>query len=351
MFPPSGVYATRYEEDTAIVRTKTQWVLTIVGLIVLFTMPLFIGSYLTKFITHVAIVIVAVQGINILTGYCGQITLGHAAFMAVGGYISAILSVRYGLPIWVALPCSALGAGLVGALVGLPSLRVKGLYLALATVAAQFIIHWAILNNPEWTGGTSGLILPYPEIGGFVIDTTMRFYYLAIPVMCVMVLFAKNLARTGVGRAFISIRDNDKAAESIGINLAFYKTLAFFIGCLFAGVAGSLWAYYAHHITIEGAFTFMDSIWYVGMAIVGGLGSTVGIIFGVIFILGLNQLVLYYGPAISDTFSWAGTGLVSGMLAFLIGLVIIVFLIFEPRGLAHRWEMFKASYRLHPYDY
>ena len=351
MFPPSGIYATRYEQDTAIVRTKTQWALTIAGLILLFTLPLFIGSYLTKFITYLAIVIVAVQGINILTGYCGQITLGHAAFMAVGSYVSAILSIRYGLPIWVTLPCAALGAGLVGAVVGLPSVRVKGLYLALATVAAQFIIHWAILNTPEWTGGTSGLILPYVELGGFALDTTFRFYYFAIIITCIMVYFAKNLARTGVGRAFVAIRDNDKAAESIGINLFFYKALAFFIGCLFAGVAGSLWAYYAHHITIEGAFTLMDSVWYVGMAIVGGLGSTLGVIFGCVFILGLKELVLYFGPTISAALPWAGSGLVSGMLAVLIGLVIVIFLIFEPRGLAHRWELLKASYRLHPYNY
>ncbi len=351
MARPCGVYDSSYAQDMAIVRTRWQWVLSIAGLILLFSLPLFLSGRWLNLINLIGISLIAVHGLNILTGYCGQISLGQAAFMAVGAYTSGVLTAKLGLSFWVALPCSALTAGVIGLIFGLPSLRVKGFYLAMATLAAQFIIP-ALISHPleGITGGIHSLIVPAPKIGGKVLSSPQSMFYIIIPLTALMTFFAKNLVRTGVGRAFIAIRDNDLAAEVMGINIFYYKLLAFFICSVYAGVAGSLWAHWMRAINPD-HFTLMDSIWYVGMMIVGGMGSTVGAVFGVSFLRILDELTKILGSWLAVIIpAWAA--FLQGALGPLIyGLVIILFLIFEPRGLAHRWEIFKNSYRLRPFAY
>ena len=348
---PCGTYDESYAQDMAIVRTRLQWIILIVGLILLFSLPLFVSGRWLNLLNLIGISLIAVHGLNILTGYCGQISLGQAAFMAVGAYTSGVLTAKLGFSFWAALPCSALSAGIVGLIFGLPSLRVKGFYLAMATLAAMFIIP-AVISHPleGITGGVHSLIVPAPKVGETVCTSPQSMFYIIFPIAVLMTFFAKNLVRTGVGRAFIAIRDNDLAAEVAGINVFGYKLLAFFICSVYAGVAGSLWAHWMRAINPD-HFTLMDSIWYVGMMIVGGMGSTAGAVFGVVFLRILDELTKMLGMTLSGIFvAWAAF-LQAALGPIVYGLVIILFIVFEPRGLAHRWEIFKASYRLRPFAY
>lgn len=344
---PSGTFQENYAQDMAIVRTRAQWAMLFAFLAFLFTCPLFFSDRILTVLTIIGITIISVLGLNILTGYCGQISIGHAGFMAVGAYTSAVLCAKLGWSFWAALPCAALAAGMVGILFGLPSLRIKGFYLIMATIAAHFIIMWVILQLYNVTGGGDGLAVPRPEIGDFVLKSKSSYFYLVMIIACLATFLAKNIVRTRAGRAFIAIRDNDLAAEVMGVNLWAYKLLAFFIGCVFAGVAGSLLVHYFAFASPT-QFPFMDSVWYLGMLIVGGMGSTAGAIFGVVALKLLDELVTIVGPILSAVVApqaAASLGLIMR------GLVIIIFLIFEPRGLAHRWELIKAYYRLWPFSH
>jgi len=333
----------------AIVRTKTQWAMLLALFVVLFTAPLYWGNYWLGVANLIGITIVAVTGLNILTGYCGQLSIGHAGFIAVGAYTSAVLTNRFELPFLVGLLAAGVTAGIIGLIFGIPSLRVKGFYLAISTIAAQFIIIWVISHWSGVTGGFNGISVPPASIGGITFVSQSSLFYLILLITVLVVFMAKNLARTRAGRAFIAIRDNDLAAEVMGINLFRYKLLAFFIGCFLAGIAGSLLAHWIGFMSVE-HFTIMDSILYIGMIIIGGLGTTTGPIFGVIFIRLLQQGITFIAPVLESTFALPA-GFTTGIGPMVFGLAIILFLILEPRGLAHRWQLFKASYRLWPFSY
>jgi branched-chain amino acid transport system permease protein len=334
----------------AIVRTKTHWMLLVAFLIILFTAPLYLSNYWLSVLDKIGITLIAAIGLNILIGYCGQLSIGHMGFMAVGAYTSAILTTRFELPFPVSFICAGIMAGVVGIIFGLPSIRVKGFYLAITTIAAQFIVMW-IISQWNWTGGQLGMTVPFASVGDFVFRSGQSQFYLIIGITVACVFLAKNLVRTKVGRAFIAVRDNDLAAEVMGVNLTYYKLLAFFIGCFFAGIAGSLFAHWNVSLTPE-AFSFKDSILYVGMIIIGGLGTSIGPIFGVVFIRLLQEvLIINVVPFLSETLTSFPSGFASGVMPMTLGLVIVLFLILEPRGLAHRWNLFKASYRLWPFSY
>jgi branched-chain amino acid transport system permease protein len=347
---PSGTFNQSYAQDMAIFRARAHWIMLIAFLVFIFTCPLFLSNTILTIMIIIGITVIAVLGLSILTGYCGQISIGHAGFMAVGAYTSAILTAKLGFSFWAALPCSALGAGLAGLIFGLPSLKIKGFYLIMATIAAQFIIIWLILQFQNVTGGANGLAVPRPEIGGFVIRSKGSYFYLVLIIACLATFLAKNIVRTRVGRAFIAIRDNDLAAEVMGINLWSYKLLAFFIGCAYAGVAGSLLVHYIAFASVD-QFPFINSVLYLGMLIVGGMGSITGAIFGTVFLKLLDQLVTISGPVLAATFPAIAAQAAASLSLIMRGLIIIIFLIFEPRGLAHRWEMVKAYYRLWPFSY
>jgi branched-chain amino acid transport system permease protein len=341
------VFAQNYAQDMGILRTKSQWLMLVVFLIFLLACPLFFSDRVLTIMTIIGITIVSVQGLNILTGYCGQISIGHAGFMAVGAYTSGILTAKLGMPFWVALPCAALAAGMVGLIFGLPSLKIKGFYLIMATIAAQFIIVWLIIQLRSITGGPDGLSVPRPEIGSFVFRSKTSYFYLVMAIACLATFLAQNIVRTRAGRAFVAIRDNDLAAEVMGINLWAYKLIAFFIGCVYAGVAGSLLVHYFAFACLD-QFPFMNSVWYLGMLIVGGMGSVPGAIFGAVSLKLLDELVTIVGPVLSSVFAAqaaASLALISR------GVVIMLFLIFEPRGLAHRWDLIKGYYRLWPFSH
>lgn len=346
---PCGTLNETYGQDISVIRTRLQWLLTILALILLLTVPLFASHYVVSLANKIAITIIAVLGLQLVMGYCGLISFGQVAFMAVGAYTSAILTSSLGWPFWAALPTSGIAAGLAGVIGGAPSLRIKGFYLALATLAIHYIVAWLVLHL-DITGGTAGLHVPAPAVGNFAFDTEERMFYIILPLMLLMTYFAKNLTRHRAGRAFVAIRDNDLAAEVMGINLYYYKLLAFFIACFYAGIAGSLLAHWYLVVHPE-QFLMSDALFFIGMLIIGGLGSITGVFFGAIFVSLLDEGVMLASPVLAAAFPAIGTHPAASLSVSIFGLVIILFLIYEPRGLAHRWEIFKASYRLYPFAY
>ncbi len=348
---PSGVFNTKYETDIAVARTKTQWLLLAMGIVFVLTMPLFLPNYWLTWTTKLCVLIIILLGLHILTGLCGQYSLGQSAIMGVGAYTTAILATRYGLHPLACLPLSMLSAGVVGVIFGLPCFRIKGFYLAMSTFAAQIILVWCFLHLEEWTGGAIGIYLGKLNLGGIDFGSRANLCWLAIGMVVIATILAKNIQRTKTGRTFIAIRDNDLAAEVSGISLFRYKMLAFFIACLYAGAAGWLFVYSQGRVSPE-QFRFLDCILYLGMLTVGGLGSTTGVFFGTIFLQLLNALIVYLSPYVSKIASYdfamqfqTATG------GILFSLIVIAFLIFEPRGMYHLWEKIKSSYRLHPYSH
>ena len=335
-----------YAQDMAIIKGRQQWFWLFTFLALLLVCPLFLSDRLLTIATMIGIVVISVHGLNILTGYCGQISMGHVGFMAVGAYTSAILTAKLGWPFWFALPCAGLAAGAAGLLFGLPSLKIRGFYLIMATVAAAFIIIWLILQLRSLTGGPDGMPVPKPQIGSFVFSSKTSYYYLVMVIAALATYSAVNITRTRAGRAFVAIRDNDLAAEVMGINLWSYKLQAFFIGCVYAGVAGSLLVHYYGFASVD-QFPFMDSVWYVGMLIVGGMGSVTGAILGAVSLKLLDELVTAIGPIMSAAIAAQAAAAVALITR---GLIIIVFLIFEPRGLVHLWRVIEAYFRLWPFS-
>jgi branched-chain amino acid transport system permease protein len=344
---PCGVVDETYEKDIAIVRTWQHWTILILSLVVLFTLPLWGLYYLTSLINYLSITIIVVLGLQIVSGYCGQISFGQVAFMAVGAYSSAILTTKLDLSFFIALPLSGLIAGLIGVIGGAPSLRMRGFYLAIVTLAIHFVLMWLLLHL-DFLGANRGLNCPEPTIGSLAFDNDEKMYYLIVTVMVIMTFGARNLVRSHIGRAFVAIRDNDLAAEVMGINLFSYKLLAFFISCFYAGIAGSLMAH--QNLTIHpDQFTLLKAIEYVGMIIVGGMGSIPGVFFGVFFLVVLNELVMILTPIVTNWFPHLGSASTASLGVMALGISVALFLIYEPHGVAHRWEIFKASYRLYPF--
>ncbi len=346
---PCGTFNTTYKQDMALFRTKFLKFWMAVFFIALIVFPFVSNYYFLSLANLIGIAIIGALGLNILTGFAGQISLGHGAFIGVGAYTSALLVMRLHFPFWIAIIFAGFFTAIVGLIFGIPSLRVKGLYLAIATLAAQVIINFVMIHWSSLTKGTSGLPVNPPSLFGFVFDTDKKYYFLTMFFAVLATTFAKNLQRSRVGRAFMAIRDNDLAAEIIGINLYKYKLLAFFVSSFYAGVAGSLWAHYVTIITPE-HFTLSVSVDYLAMIIIGGVGSVLGSIYGAIFMVLLPEILKLIAGALSGIYPSIGN-FVSAMRDVVFGLTIILFLIYEPDGLNHRWQMIKAYWKLWPFSY
>ena len=466
---PAGVFDTSYAEDLRIDRTPRDKLWKNLAFAALLLLPMlsqssplgltWISDQYVSLVSRIAIFVIAVQGLNLLVGYTGQISLGHGAFMAVGAYGSAILARELGFTFWAALPTCALLTGAVGLVFGLPSLRVKGFYLAMATLAAQFIIPW-VLRYPmeDLTGGTRPLSVPAPIIGPFgayaedaLTDEALTFtagdayfvdvisvdfvsggegariqihnpggdavpygdvnlslrhnaegqvtglsyiaskhgayqvsllsdagevaaqavvrrgkalsfasdiamYYLIIPLAALLMFLARNIIRTRAGRAFISVRDNDLAAELLGINVFATKLRAFFLSSVYAGIAGCLLAFERNNLSLQ-MFELDVSIEMLAMLIIGGAGFPLGAMFGVAFIRLLQEaLIPALRPLLTDwlpqLFPFVdAVNIASAINPILFGGALILFLALEPRGIAHRWEVFKVAWKIRPYSY
>jgi branched-chain amino acid transport system permease protein len=286
-------------------------------------------------------------------GYTGQVSIGHGAFMSVGAYTAANLAIRLGSPWPVNLLAGGLMAALVGTVVGIPSLRIKGLYLAIATLAGQLIIEWTINHVTFISGGVQASIdVPRPRLGSFVISSQREMYYFLLVFVVLAIVGTLNLVRSRVGRAFIAIRDQDIAAEIIGINIFRYKLLAFAISSFYAGVTGVLYTYYLGIANYE-QFQIGVSIDYLAMIIIGGLGSVLGSVFGAFFVTLLPIVIRYAMEAFGGLFFGPQTvlNLIPNLRLMLFGVLIIFFLIVEPEGLNRLWRNIRNYFRIWPFAY
>jgi branched-chain amino acid transport system permease protein len=344
-----GGFRISYRSDERIFDT----VVPIVGIVLLLGVLLLVPSYATTYwldvLNRIGIAIIGALGLNILVGYTGQISIGHAAFLAVGAYATAILEIHAGLPFYLAIPAAALITSGFGLIFGIPSLRLKGLYLAIATLAAHFITSYGIIHWESVTKGVLGLMVPTASIFGIPLDSDARIFYLVIALVIPATFFAKNLFRTRVGRAFIAIRDRDVAAGVMGVSLYRYKLLAFVISSAYAGVAGGLMAHHSR-ILFPDAFTLLVAIDYLAMIIIGGLGSILGCIFGAIFMTLLPEVLKLSATSLTGVYPNA-FGLIASTRDIVFGLAVILFLMYEPQGLARIWLRIRSYWKLWPYAY
>jgi len=344
-----GDFKETYLQDEAIFQSLPVKFFLSLFFLFLLIFPFVANAYLLYMANMIGFAVIGAVGLNLLTGFTGQISLGHSAFIGVGAYTSAILITRYGLSFWVSLPIAGLVSALAGMIIGLPSFRVKGLYLCIATLASQFIFEFIFVHWESMTNGITGIHIPPPQICSFKFATEKDFYWITLFFAVLAVGYARNLVRSRMGRAFVAIRDRDLSAEIIGINLLHYKLSSFAISSFYAGITGALWMSFLKVVTPE-HFPFILSIQFLAMVIIGGMGSVLGSILGAVFMTIVPELLSYI------------TGLVKmqapGYEQFFIPLkevvfggLIIVFLIFEPHGLAEIWNRLKNVFRLWPFSY
>ncbi|ADZ69505.1 branched-chain amino acid ABC transporter permease [Polymorphum gilvum] len=345
---PTGIHFGTYAGEAKILKTRRAglWAAALVaGLIAL---PLASGPYLLGVMTHMFITLMAVYGLYVTVGMAGQINIAQSAFVGIGAFTAAKLS-GYGLPVWVIVPAAALVTGAISVLFALPAARVKGFYLALTTLAAQVMFPIVILALPmDWLGGLVGLSVEPVRLGGLTLTTPLHYYYFTLVLAAVLTVAAFNLQRSRFGRSLMAVRDNDVVAEVMGIPVFRTKILAFFAGSLFAGVAGACTAYVLQFVTVS-SFTLFASVWYLGMLIVGGAHSALGAVLGVVFITlvqeglhGVANKVVQAGAATSG-------GMLFALTSIALGGCILIALIFEPRGLAHRWHVLRTAFQLWPF--
>jgi branched-chain amino acid transport system permease protein len=335
------VFKTSYDQDIRAFKHGGQrfWY-GLLGLVLLAT-PFVAGEYFLSQLHFILIYSIAGFGLMLLTGFTGQISLGHAAFLAVGAYTEALLLAR-GVPFAVSLPCAALLSGLVGVLVGLPALRLKGIYLAVATLAFNVILVEIITRWEGLTGGNMGQHVKAAQLLGFAFESPTSFYYLCLALTALACMALVNLLRSPTGRAFVAIRDSEVSAGCLGVNLARYKTTSFALSAALTGVAGALYAHKVAFISPE-QFTLLVSIELATIVFIGGLGSLHGAVLGAGFVILLPQAIAlgkdWLPPAMAA----------SGLQAIVFGLVLIAFIIFEPLGLYGRWVKIRTYFGLFPF--
>ncbi len=338
-----------YKEDMKIFSTVWSKFWLSILLIGIMILPFITNEYVLHIASLCGIFIIGAIGLNILSGNTGQISLGHGAFMAIGAYCTAILSNIINLPFFILIPISGIIAGVIGTIIALPALRLKGLYLAMVTFAFFYIVEFGISNWASVTNGSSGISVSEATVGSWVISGATSNYYLIFFFALIGTYFAVNIGRSKIGRAFGSIRDRDIAAEIIGISLTKYKIQAYFISSFYAGVAGSLYGIFLGFISPE-HFPFMLCIQFLAMILIGGIGSVTGSIFGAIFLVIVPEGLKFIAgtlrqeyPVFSQQFGDVQT--------LFYGLIIIITLIFAPKGLFGLWDDLKTYVRRWPFSY
>ncbi|MYE34568.1 MAG: branched-chain amino acid ABC transporter permease [Gemmatimonadales bacterium] len=345
----SGVFHTNYRTDIGLRRVPAERVRLGLFMCALLAFPFLASPYWLNLANQIAIATIGALGLNILVGYTGQVSLGQGAFMAVGAYTSALLTLRLGLPWGVSIVAACFATAAVGVFFGLPSLRLKGLYLAISTLAAQEIVEWVVTHWTALTGGVEAVVVPAPQLFGQRLNTDFGFYWLGIILAGGTALFTANLFRSRIGRSFVAVRDQDIAASVIGVNVFGTKLLAFATSSFFVGLAGALTAYYRNIISWE-RFTFETSILYLAMIIVGGLGTIRGSLFGAALITLLPAMIGTVGRELQES-APAVAALLPSVQQAVFGIVIILFLVFEPEGLSKLWRNVKDYFYVWPFAY
>ncbi|MGY3451051.1 branched-chain amino acid ABC transporter permease [Bradyrhizobium sp. USDA 4353] len=350
---PAGDFRTSYAADTTIFPTKTSRNFAIAGVILLCFAPQVFSEFWLSIAIQIGIFSIAALGLNILVGFTGQISIGQAGFFLLGAFTSAYINNTYAIPVFFSIPLAGVITALVGLVFGIPAARLKGLYLVIATLAAQYIL-LDFFSRAEWFSGGSVPASANPfSILGYTLRGDRQYFYVVLAYVLVSYILVTNLMRTRDGRALIAIRDHYLSAEIMGINLTKYRTLSFGLAAFFAGIAGALYAHYQLVVSQEG-FGIERSILFLAMIIIGGTGSIMGTLMGTAFVVLLPEsmeLLSHYlkGGAIDKALALNNN--ITFLREIAIGLIIIAFLMFEPDGLAHRWRQIKTYWKLYPFSH
>ena len=336
------LFKTNYNQDIQLAKHSGHVFWYSLLLVFLVAAPWLLSEYILAQLTFILIYSIAGLGLMLLAGFTGQFSLGHAAFLGVGAYVQGYLT-NHGVPFPVALLAAAFTSALTGIVVGLPALRVKGIYLGIATIAFGYIVEEVFARWESFTGGNAGMNLKAPDIFGFKADTGESFYAVCLVLTILITLGILNLLRSSTGRAFVAIRDSEISAQSMGINLAYYKTLSFAISAALAGIAGALYGHNLRFISPD-QFNIIQSIDLVLMIVIGGLGFVHGAFLGAIFLIAMPQLI----NSVKD-FLPVAIGQAPGLQAFVYGVVLIAFVLFEPMGLYGRWLKVRTYLQIFPF--
>ncbi|WP_137390005.1 branched-chain amino acid ABC transporter permease [Rhodoligotrophos defluvii] len=346
----TGHFKESYAELVTLSDSAVTWAWVAVLLAVLIALPLFVGNYGLSLAAGAMIAVIGAVGLNLLVGTTGLISIGQSGFLAIGAYTNALLLADHGWPIWASIPAAGVLSALISLLVGIPSLRLKGLYLAITTLAFAFIVNHVILYAEEITHGPNGVFLPKITALGFDLSRDRPFYYFALAITIAVVLVALNLSRTRIGRAWMAIRDHDIAARVMGIDLVRYKLLAFMISSFLVGIAGALMSLHIRFVNID-VFGLILSIEALAMIILGGLGSIAGAILGALFLSFLPEAIRIAFATFGDPSSTTYTAYVYEIRGIAYGVVIVAFLRFKPDGLIGFWRDIRRYWSNWPLAY
>jgi branched-chain amino acid transport system permease protein len=336
------IFKTDYDQDQRLAKHGGHVFWYGVLMLVLLASPWLLDEYLLAQLTLVLIYSVVGLGLMLLAGFTGLFSIGHAAFLGVGAYTQAVMAAA-GVPFPIALLAAAALSAVVGVVVGLPALRVKGIYLGIATLAFGFIVEEVFARWESVTGGNAGMHVKAPSIGGWKLDTATEFYFMCLAVAVIATLVILNLLRSPTGRAFVAIRDSEISAQSMGIHLAAYKTLSFAISAALAGLGGALYAHMIKFLSPD-QFNIIQSIDLLLMVVIGGLGSVHGAFLGAIFLIVMPQGI----SAVKELLP-AFIGQAPGLKAVVYGVVLIAFVLFEPMGLYGRWLKVRTYFSIFPF--
>ncbi len=333
-------YQTNYADLVRLTPHGSTWAWAMAGIGAIACIPLLLGSHGLNILSTIFVMAIGILGLNLLTGVAGQISLGHAGFLLIGAYSQAILTTDYHLSPWLAIFLSGMFSALASLVVGVPSLRLKGLYLAITTLAFTFIVRHLVLFAEGLTHGSEGMAVVPLNVFGYAIKSDVPFFYVALIILLVFVLLTLNIMRSRIGRAWLAVRDHDIAARAMGISLMHYKLLAFMVSAFYTGVAGSLVALQTRFINVD-TFSILISIEALAIIIVGGMGRIHGALLGTALILMLPELLNFGFALAGDRFTTLMADRIYEIKGLMYGVVILLFLRLEPEGLAGIWRKMK----------
>jgi len=342
----SGYFPASYQDDTALVRTRSEKLSLAAFALAALALPFFAPPFVLDLACQVFLASVGALALMLLTGYAGQVSLGHAGLIAAGAFTTGILAREIGAPFWVTLPASALTGAILGFIFGLPSLRLRGLYLAVSTLGLHFIVIYLGGEYETKRGFSTGIMVDAPSLGGYVLRDGRIWYFVLLAAAVLTLLICVNLLRNKSGRVWQAIHGRETVAEALGINVARYKLLAFVISSSMTSVAGCLFAYYRGFVSVE-AFDLFLSIQYVAMIIIGGMGSLLGALLGAFFVVIFPYIIEGALRLIPNVSRLAGDIFAVNYASF--GVVMILFLIFEPLGLVGIWRRIRDYFLLWPF--
>jgi branched-chain amino acid transport system permease protein len=344
----SGYFRTRYEQDLTLVTTRLERASLAVFVLALLAFPFVASAFQLDLACQVFLASVGALSLMLLTGYAGQISLGHAGLIAAGAFTVGILFRETNAPFWITLPAAALVGALLGIIFGLPSLRLRGLYLAVSTLALHFVVIYLGGEYESRRGFSTGIVIDPPSVAGVSISDGRVWYFILLAAAATTLLMCLNLMRARTGRAWRAIRAHETVAEALGIGIAGYKVLAFVISSAITAVAGALFAYYRGFVSVE-AFSLFLTIQYLAMVIVGGMGSLLGALLGAAFVTLFPYVIETGLLALPGAQRYADLLFAVNYAAF--GLVMILFLIFEPLGLVGIWHRIQSYFLLWPFKH